>query len=563
MSLWTDSPIQHIQDLAPQLQERASTLSKRGKDAFVSLFRQCADDVAQLAYTLMAPSFSWEDCHPGLGGKTLGELAGFTREILDLIQENKDAPGLEEWEDYSKRFLIMKYITEREEVDELLNLERTLGYFPLSAFVLAWLSSRSGRDSYIYRHGFAIWEYTENEGIAQMAEHLNITNERCRQIRSHLFVVLRSFLQELSLEGPCPYDYLSPELGAFVNNAENSAFTPDFIRYMFGQAYRDLCTVGLAEDSLLVKLKGGTADVFVAALPNSLVQKFDFNAFLSNIESVNGKKRTEIQRIPLPDGDEEVSAVAATLALLRYDWKRDNKVLLAPPNTDKNRPDIMEDIIRAAGHPLSIDEIVREYSARYPDRVADHAKIRSNMQVNPHIVPIGRSGVYSLSEWTSGSERGGTIRSFVRECLDGSETHIVPAMEVFEYVRRFRPSSSDENIVTNLMLETEKSFRIIWKDGMSYISYSAEEIPQGYKQITRHFCERRSFEESVALLERFIAKIGRMPKVGDDPDETRLARFLSNERSQRRHGMLTEKEMSELNRLEKKASENAIQLELF
>ncbi len=90
----------------------------------------------------------------------------------------------------------------------------------------------------------------------------------------------------------------------------------------------------------------------------------------------------------------------------------------------------MEDIIRVAGHPQTIDEIASGYARRYSGRNADWNKIRANMQSNPRIVPIGRSGVYSLAVWTSGKARGGTIRSFVREYLDNSETHIVPTREV-------------------------------------------------------------------------------------------------------------------------------------
>ena len=223
----------------------------------------------------------------------------------------------------------------------------------------------------------------------------------------------------------------------------------------------------------------------------------------------------------------------------------------------------MEDIIRDAGRPLSIEEIMQEYARRYPDRKTDRLKIRGNIHVNPRIVPHGRTGVYSLAEWTDGCARGGTIRSFVRECLDGSESHIVPSKEVYEYVRRFRPASSDENILCNLMLESEKSFRILWKDGISYLSYSAEDIPEGYQQHVRSQSERRSFSESIGLIDNFISRHGYMPKVCDNPEETRLARFLSNIRSQRRKEQLTEEELSELIRLESKLDGGIIQLELF
>lgn len=562
-SLWSESPVAHIQDLSVEILSRASSLSKRGKDAFRALYLQCGEDVATLAYTLMAPDFSWTACHPGIGGITLEELTAFSNGILELVRRYKGAPGLDQWDIYEKKSRISRYGIASDRADELLQAQRALGYFPVVALTLAWLSSGDERDYYIFRHGFAIWEDARQEPLAAIAAHLGITSERCRQIRNRLFGELADFLQTIETEGPCPYDCLDGNLQSIVNEAESAAFTADFIRFILGSSYPQLKVIGDAEASFLVKLKGGTDDAFVAAIPRVLAQETDFNEFLDGIEAKYAKKRTEVQYFPLPASNPQARNLAAALARLRYGWVEEGDLLVIPPNADKNRSDIMEDIIRDAGRPLSMDEITKEYANRYPGRTADPAKIRGNMQVNPRIVPMGRSGVYSLAEWSDGSARGGTIRSFVRECLDSSETHIVPTQEVFDYVRRFRPTSSNENIVTNLMLESEKPFRIIWKGDISYLSYSSEPIPEGYRQLTRTVTERRRFEESIALVDRFISRNGHMPKVCDDPEQTRLARFLTTQRSLRRRGLLTQEEISEFNRIESKTNGGCVQLELF
>ena len=563
VSLWAESPVEHIHDLAPEILEKASGLSKRGQEAFKALYIQCAEDIATLAYTLLDPLFSWENSHDRLGGKTLAELAGSSSGILALLEGYKDAPGLEEWDTYQKKAHIGEYGITGEEGDSLLQLEQSLGYFPVAAFVGAWLSSREEREQYIYSHAFNFWKDAQDESMAIIAEHLGISGERVRQIRVRLFKELTAFLKGLAIEGDSPYNYLDNNLAATVNKAEGTAFNANFIRFIFGCAYTNLTVVGNAEDSLVVKLRGGTDDAFIAAIPKELVDKFDFNAYLSKILALNAEKRLGQQREPLPEDSPQVRGLCATLAFLRYGWERENNFLIIPPNADKNRSDIMEDIIRDAGRPLSIDEIMQEYARRYPDRETNRLKIRGNIQGNPRIVPQGRTGVYSLAEWTEGRARGGTIRSFVRECLDASENHIVPSKEVYDYVRRFRPTSTDENIICNLLLEAEKSFRILWKDGVSYLSYSAEDIPEGYRQFVRSQSERRSFQESMDLIDSFISRQGSMPKVGDDQEETRLARFLSNTRSQRRKGLLTEEELSELDRLESRLNGGVIQLELF
>lgn len=562
-SIWSESPIGHIQDLSTEILDMSSSLSKKGRDAFRVLYLQCAEEVATLAYTLLSPDFSWNNYHSALGGKTLVELNHFSSDVLDLVRINKDAPGLEDWDHCETKARIAKSGIPEQAADEIIRLAHSLGHFPVAAFALAWISSRVERDGYIYRHGFSIWKDSQVKSLAEMADHLGITRERCRQIRNQLLDNLVSFFNGITLAGQCSYDYLDKELDSLVNEQEGTSFSIHFIRFILGSLYDTLSVVGNMEESLLPKVKGGTDDIFLAAIPCSLASAFDFNSFLNDISSKNNEKRTETQVMVMPEWSQEAKAMALTLASLRYGWTEENGSLVIPPNENKNRSDIMEDIIRDAGHPLSIEEIASEYARRYPDREADPAKIRGNMQVNPRIVPIGRTGVYSLVEWTSGTSRGGTIRSFVMEYLDNSESHIVPTKDVYEYVRRFRPNSSDENIRSNLMLDSEKPYRVIWKDGVSYLSYSVEDIPEGYKQVFRAYSEKRSFAESISLVDEFISRYGRLPVVCQDPEQTRLAQFLTNQYSLRRRGLLDEKKLEALSRIESMVKDDAVQLDLF
>jgi len=562
-SLWERCSIGQIQDLSLEIAESASSLSKRGKDAFLSVYKQCGEDVAALAYKLVYPDFTWDASRSGIGGKTLDELTHFSEDILNLLKKHKDAPGLEEFDYHEKRARFVRCGVDKKIATNLVQLESQLGYFPAAALVWMKLLSLNDRDSLIWRHGTYIWKDAHIKALDVIAEQLGITSERCRQVRSGFLDDLASFLAGLGINDSCPYDYLDKELENIVNNAEGTGFTADFIRFILGSAFPDLSVVGKTEDSLFVKMKGGTNDTFVAAVPTALAQKYDFKSFLLEIESFNEEKSVSVRYFQLPDWSIEAKSLAASLARLRYGWVQEGESLVVPPNADKNRPEIMEDIIRDAGHPLTIEEITSEYERRYPDRKTDPTKVRGNMQVNPKIIPIGRSGVYSLSEWVHGSARGGTIRSFVRECLDNSETHIVPAKEVFDYVRNFRPTTTDANILSNLMLDSEKSFRVIWKDGISYLNYTSESIPEGYKQLTRTICERRSFEESIAMLDDFIALNGQMPRSGCDPEQSRLARFISTQRSNRRRGLSSQKELDELQRIESSLKHDARQLELF
>lgn len=551
------------EDLSEAIAGRVECLSKRGKEAFRSLFRRCGGNVHALVYALLSPDFSWRTCHPQIGDKTLVELKEFSSDVLALAEQFRNESGMEKLDWYRKKAVFAKYSLSGSAVEELTQLQFSLGYFPVAAFVKYWIASGKEKDNYIFLHGFSIWKDFHKENLAVIASKLGLTAERCRQIRLELLRLLLSVLNGLALETPCPYDLLGNNLDSSVNEAEGTGFTADFIRFILGNSFPGLSVVGNVEDCFLVKLKAGTCDPFVAAIPASLAESFDFNGFLAGIESRNAEKRTDVSYLPLPDRTPEIGELAATLAALRYGWLSDNGSLVIPPNADKNRSDIMEDIIRDAGRPLSIDEIYMEYRRRYPDRDTNLFRIRGNMFSNPRIIPIGRSGVYSLADWTDGSERGGTIRSFVQECLDNSESHIVPVGEVCDYVRRFRPTSSNDNIVANLMLDSEKKFRIIKENGVSFLSYSSEPIPKGYIQRTKAYFGRRSFEESVRLVEEFITRNGRMPRMCRDSEENRLASFLTLQRSLHRRGLLKPEALAELTHLESLLDNHPIQLELF
>lgn len=300
-TLWSEKSIEHIQELEVEIIDRASSLPKRAKDAFLALYHQCNADVATMAHALMAPDFLWTSYHQGIGGKTLDELTTFTKGILELVGRHKGAAGLGDWELVEEKCRLLHYGITEEDAEKLLQSERTLGYFPVVAFVQAWLSSKNERDRHIYRHGLAIWEDAQEESLASMAEQFDITAERCRQIRNHLFEELSDYLHTIETEGPCPYDCLDKDLASKVNQAEGTAFTADFIRFILGSVYPHLTVVGAPQDCFLVKLKGGTEDAIVAAIPRTLAETFDFNSFLTAAQTRNTEKRSFEESIALLD----------------------------------------------------------------------------------------------------------------------------------------------------------------------------------------------------------------------------------------------------------------------
>ena len=559
LSIWEDCSLTSAQELEPLILDASSKLSKRGRDAFNSVYRK-SGNVSSFAHLIISADFSWKSLSH-IGQKTCQELTDFTASLLDLFQKHKNLKGIEDWESLKREYDLRSLGIRPKDAKRIVSIEHNIGHFPLCAFTYSWIIALDERDKFICENGMNIWSNRELMGLTDIAEHLDITNERARQLRVKVFDDLKSIISRISTDVHCHYDFLSESLVKDTEDKEGSSFNANFTRFLIGSYYNEMMVVGNVEDAIMFKLRGGDAAAFIAAVPRELCSEFDFNGFIEQLSALHKEPHTETILFPLPENT-RLNEVSSKLAYLNFGWKTDDSSLVIPPNADKNLPEIMEDIIKRAGHPLTIDQILEEYARLYPSRIADKNRIRANMQSNPRITPIGRSGVYSLSDWKDGSSRGGTIRSFVRECIETSESHIVPMSQVIEYVRQFRPTITQENLIANLMLETEKSFSVIWKDNESYLTYSSQDVPDDFKKITRTYSGRRSFEENIELLKKFISEQGRMPQRGRDNDESRLAAFLSNQRSLRQRGLISKEREAIIEDIEKRLS-GPMQLELF
>lgn len=558
MSFWDTETISHVQDLEPLIRGLAANLSKRSRDAFLLVYD---GDVAEFAYKLLDPGFSFKSI-PKLGNKSIAELDEFSDRVLAMVEDHKSCSGLEDWEYRKRRRALADSGIPLSEVDAVVGIESRLGYLPVARIADSWIKGQELRQRELYRKNFGIWTGREVVCVADMACELGLTGERTRQLRIVAYDKLLSFVTGLEVGGPCPYDCFCPNLENLVNQKEGTSFNANFIRFLFGTVYPDLRAVGNVQDCILPKLRGCEADSFVAAVSENLCKRFSFDCFLSEIGRINAEKRTEKSILALPE-DAAVRKAASAIAYQRYGWQSEDVSLIIPANADKNLPEIMEDILRDVGHTLSLDEIVQEFSSRCPDRTAEPSRIRANIHSNPNIRPIGRSGVYALAEWSEGECRGGTIRLFARECLDRNPDMPVSVSDVLEHVRKFRPDTTETNMVSNLMLETEKSFAVVWRDEVNYLMYSDRPVPEGFKRISRTVVPRRSFGESMALVNSFVDHNGRYPRTNGDEDEQRLARFLNTQRSLSRRGLLETDEQEALDAMDRKLAGGTFQLNLF
>jgi len=279
--------------------------------------------------------------------------------------------------------------------------------------------------------------------------------------------------------------------------------------------YREIAIVGNVRDSLMMKNDRFSRTTLVPAKP---AKCFDFGLFLKSVEKRALERRDEVEKVPIETLASECrinryydhykkDIIAACAAAVKYNIvvgaeaaeayvgaglipsnPRDplriaakdvfasirlsvqDNMILFPATIKKQVPKIMEEIIRAKGHPMTADEILKEYNRLHPDEKKKKKFVSGNVLRSPSIIAIGRTGRYTLKEWKKGARRGGTIRLFVREYLKSQPGLTAPVSDVVDYVMQFRPTTNRSSIISNLQLDRKGSFIFSEKEGVRYLT---------------------------------------------------------------------------------------------
>ena len=278
---------------------------------------------------------------------------------------------------------------------------------------------------------------------------------------------------------------------------------------------------------------------FLCLVPTDLCPYMDFSAFLEDVETRLAEKRINEERVNLQKiindhlktqyCEDEMSAIETTcrsILYLYYPVDVDFGQVIFKPNTRKNNPIIIEEIIRAAGHPLTLEEIYEEFIYQYPERYTEMYSLRGSVNINPKIIPIGRSSTYTLAEWEGETHRGGSIRQIVADYLRELNPTIAPMADITTHVCKFRPTTDEYNILTNLSLEQTGMFSFFFREGVRYIGLSENSYPIEYFPYSGDARNATAMSIGYPRLVAFIETNGHFPFSGGvNDDEFQLWKF--------------------------------------
>ena len=479
----------NIDTLLPMISPYLSGRSVRVKNAFLEFLREHNNSLLDLYADITDPSFE-----PG-SVKNIGR--GSVEEIKRLFDSVK--VFLEGFSDeqsvtdaltgfHSKTLDDVQIPTDSQE--GIQTLQATLGHFPLFAAISAYFDGLEGDARTIIDGCINMHEGQTLPDRAEVALELNVTPERIRQRRNKLVYSLEDYFASYRSHGfvdKCPYDIQMRHINEEINATEGTNFNLNFINWVLASTFEEVTLLGDVVKAITGYYE---KECFLSLVPTGLCQYMDFTAFIEDIEAYLAEKRIDEVKVDLQNlikchlktqyCEDEMPAIETacrSILFLHYPVEVDFGQVIFRPNARKNNPIVLEEIIRAAGHPLTLEEIFDEFVYQYPERYTEMNSLRGSINKNPNIIPIGRTSTYSLVEWEGRGVRGGSIRQIVVGFLREHEPTLATLSEITEHVCKFRPTTDEYSILTNLSLEKSGLFSFFFKEGVRYIGLSENIYP--------------------------------------------------------------------------------------
>lgn len=523
----------NIDELLPLFKSTYADLSTRSANRVDWLLEECGNSLSKFYERISDPKCI--DSISGVGRKSRPELIDFFKKAKDFLLSFPDEESISA---KVKHHLVASPSAlglPDGAIESLQEMEESLGHFPLFAAIQQYFENRPDEEKAIIEGCLDIYDGQELPERTDVATSLNLSPERVRQKRNKLIERLPAYFKTYSSLGfitENPYRWQMTHAEEEINATEGTNFNLNFVTWVLGNVFDDLVLIGDP-----VKSIGGYFDLdpFLSIVPAKLLPLFDFEGFIQDLDDRLQEKRINEEKVSLrsiiaahlkvqycEEELPEIDTTCRTILYLHYPVEVDQGYVLLPANAYKTNQIIMEEILREAGQPMTLAEMMDEYMYQYPERDANENSLRGAIGGNKNIVPVGRSSTYALAEWNREVYRGGTIRQFVQECIDLSPLRIASVSEVADYVLRFRPGTSELNIVSNISLDPDKALSFYYKDGVRYLGYANHIYPDEYfplesdsRTSSTNSVYYPRFVEFIETNHRFPFSTGRLP---DEPN---------------------------------------------
>lgn len=445
------------------------------------------------------------------------------------------------------------------------------GHLPMFYILEKFFRSLLGtnRNFQIYNLRTPIFTDANSLSLEEIADQRNLTRERVRQIhmkiRKHLFQVDDTYKdkKELSLakiiSNSNDWSYVIDDLlsNNYIDSSmltgycaqENHHFTDAFMLFIVG-AIAKQSFVPIGKPILPYPTKSTTEWNNCYLVKKELVDKFDFVRLLelieeyeeSNTENLEASAREMIIDTFFPawivfDSNvvEEISEIVSNLLIQELGIIPDELFRFTiEGKKEEDVADIIYDILKSNGDPMSCDDLFQSIDNIYPNRYKSPTSIKGFVARDPRLCLVGGNNLVALMEWEH--VKLGSIRNIIVQYLEGFDEP-QPIKDIVSHVQKYRDT-------------TDNSVRATIGSGDQFIQFSGGYYGLSWKQYPEIYYldeSDRAFYKRVQELEQFLQAHNHFPFASVNPKEQDLHDWWINIRS---YSRLSKFQKSELKRIE-------------
>lgn len=493
-------------------EQRATALSVRSNN-FSDRFLPHFPDLIKYADEPLA---SYRNICPGQSMmKTLTEIFQFNQKFrreFDRVSKLTDDEIQTEFLKRDHPYLVSR---QRQFVFDFIKANN---HAPLFFLMLQYLRLSENRSNKIYCLLHGIFD-GKKRTLYEIADALNLTRERCRQIASGTIEV-----QESALANNEGWDYYRPlfELPFIYEKTEEYVRLKDAERLTIDfDVFASL--VRLVADFKVEDVEGH------AVLMNKKYKDMKLSDCLDTLFSIVDAKYSTDTYITV---DSILFTVPESLRpqmkeLVKYIAEEIYKVQITEDDRlylPQNYIDISEelyDILAKKGEPMHVEDIFNEFKRRYPDhKYTDPLQIKSYLFRHKHIKAVGKTSCYALDSWEG--VYFGSIRDLLVDLLSDSDVplHID---NLFDGVTEHYPNTTKASVAASMEYDNLQRF-VGFENG--YFGLTSKDYPAEF--VPTSSVQRYRFEDRFQMFKDFVDTYHRFPNYNGGDKEASLMRWYYN-----------------------------------
>lgn len=477
-----------------------------------------------------------------IGRKSESEIALIITNIRDYVATLENKALYEE-----ELFIIKKNALYGEHFDEYANsFYSKNGHLPMLHILNSILNEflKNNRNFQIFNLREPIFENEDCHTLERIAEMLNLTRERVRQI----YMKVRKDLIEIDssnnkssfysiskfIVGNNDWSYITDEFQfnnyidlSMVTNKyfqENHKLTDDFILFLIGTLFREnFIPIGKPILPYPTRSKDEWTNCYL--VKKELTDKFDFTRFLDLVKEYENSNTDDLKasvRELIIDtffeawisydssAVEEISEVVSSILIQEVGIIPDDdfKFTIEGKKED-DVSDAIYNILKLNGNPISCDDLHLSINSMYPHKFKSTVSLKSLINRDIRMCFVGSNNLVALIEWEH--IKLGSIRNIIIQYLEQSEEP-QKVKEIVSYVQKHRDTS-------------DNSVRATMGSGDQFVQFSGGYYGLSWKQYPEVYYldeSDRAFYMRIQELEQFLQIHKHFPFFSSDPHEQEL-----------------------------------------